>query len=173
MFRLTLTLAVIASFFFAGCYSSNISSSRTTPVTGKRIVIGNIYTTNITKPKGNISQDTLCVCIGQSMQEAFTPYLQEAGFTVITIPITPKMDVLQTMKIADSLGVDYLLTGKADVEAKSYNNVFTRNLTANIINLKSKEVTLKSSFTNGVAVRPIKAAQHLGKKIVGELKKSK
>lgn len=169
MSRFTLYLFIL--FLFAGCYSSNISVPKPIPATGKRIAIGIIYTKNVTKPKGNISPDTLCVCIGQSMQEAFIPYLQEAGFAVITIPITPKMNVFQTMKIADSLGVDYLLTGKADVEAKSYSNVFARNLTANIINVKSQEVILNSSFNNGVAVRPVKAAQHLGKRIVRELSK--
>lgn len=157
-------LFLLAAFTFANC-SSTVSVQDNIAAKGKRIGMGN-FKIEPMKKKGTAT-DTVCACVGQSIQGTLTPYLQEAGFSIVTLPLTHKTTLLETMHIADSMQVDYIMTGVGLVDIQGSNS-FVRELSVKAVN-QSGEVVLSGSFT-GVGTGPAKAAGKIGKQLLKKLK---
>ena len=130
---------------------------------GKRIALEII---NIARQKGGktIYTDSVCVCISQTIAETIYPYLQKAGASIITIPTEQKINESRIYAIADSLHIDYLLSGTGSVERTGKTD-FVRELNIKLVSVPTKEIILTGSFS-GFSVLPSGAADRIGKKIL-------
>jgi hypothetical protein len=158
-------LLLLAAFIFTSC-SSAVSVQNNATANGKKIGIGN-FNIQAIKKKG-AKTDTVCACVAQTIQKTLLPYLQQAGFTVISLPLTSKTTPLETLHIADSLQVDYIMTavGLVDIQ-NSYS--FVRELSVKVMN-QAGETAMSGSFS-GVATGAETAAGKIGKQLVKKLKK--
>lgn len=154
------------SFLLLTSCSSSVAVQNNTTVKGKKIGIGK-FTMLPENKKNKPSTDTVCVCVGQRIGNALIPYLQEAGFTVVMLPLPDKTNHFQTMMVADSMHVDYILSGAGTVSIQG-NNTYVHELTAKAIT-ESGEVILSGSFS-GAGVGAVKAAGRIGKKWVQKMK---
>ena len=103
------------NFFISACSSTNMSTKHNLQSKGKKIGIGTIKIT-AQKKANKPNTDTVCICTSQSTEKAFIPYLQQAGFSVIDLPIIDRLNNNEIMRIADSVKVDYILTGVGIVQ---------------------------------------------------------
>ncbi|RXK81304.1 hypothetical protein [Filimonas effusa] len=156
---------LLFAIILAGCSSSNIAVQDTPIPRGKTIGLG-YFNMQLEKKKKH-NTDTVCYCIGKTIQTALIPYLQKAHFKVIDLPIPEKATDFQAAMIADSMHVDYLLTatGLVDLVGKSS---FVDALSLKAVDLKSGEVAFSGAFS-GVAIRPVKAAGKIGQAIVAKI----
>ena len=107
-------LPTLLLIILTACSSTNVSVSNNFSAKTKKIAIGFIKLSAQTK--SNHNTDTVCICTAQTTQNALIPYLQQAGFTVINLPITNFTDKKEIIRIADSAKLDYILTGVGIVD---------------------------------------------------------
>lgn len=153
--------------FLHACSSTNVSIKNTLQPNGKKIGVGGIKLTP-ERSKGNT--DTVCICTAQSTEQALIPYLQQAGFNVIKLPINERGNNKEIMRIADSAKVDYILTGigVVDIVGKS-KTAFMEQLTIQLQDMHTGEIVTSASFS-GMATRPVKAAGKIGEQLVKKIK---
>jgi hypothetical protein len=158
-------LFLLAAFSLTSC-SSSVSVQDHVPAKGKKIGIGNFKMQSSRRSDG-AKGDTVCACVSQSIQKTLLPYLQQAGFNVITLPLTSKTTAIETLHIADSLQVDYIMTaiGLVNIQGSS---TFVRELSVKAVG-QSGEVAFSASFT-GVATGAETVAGKIGKQLVKKLK---
>ena len=162
-------LLLLLIWFITSCSTTNVTVQKPSAFKNKKIAVANIEVTAV-KKSNRKSTDTVCACTAQSIQQAFLPHLQQAGFTVINIPINQSTDILEAVKIAESLQVDYVLAGagQVDIVGKS---TFMEQLTVKIMSTKTGEVLMSGSFT-GTSIRPVNAANKIGEEMVKKINKS-
>ena len=163
MLRSALLLLVT---ILAGCSSSNIAVQETPIPQGKTIGLG-YFNMQLEKKKKH-NTDSVCYCIGKTIQTALIPYLQKAHFKVIDLPIPEKATDFQAAMVADSMHVDYLLTAVGLVNLVG-NSSFVEALSLKAVELKSGEVAFSGAFS-GTSIRPVKAAGKIGQEIVAKIK---
>ncbi len=129
----------------------------------KRIAVGIIDVGREQKGK-TIYNDTVCACIAKTVGETLYPYLQKKGAVIVTIPYEEKTSETRVYTIADSLQVDYLLTGTGHVNRTGKTD-FMHQLNIKLVSVRSKEVVLTGSFS-GPGVYPAGAAERVGKKML-------
>jgi hypothetical protein len=154
---------IVFLFLLLSACSSKAYLSKQGSLTGKKIALGVI---NITREKGSktVYNDSVCACMGQTIAETIYPYLQKAGATIITIPTEQKTSESRINAIADSLQVDYLLSGTGTTERTGKTD-YMRELNIKLVSVKSKEIVLTGSYS-GFSVLPSGAADRIGKKIL-------
>ncbi len=164
--RVTFFLAIISIIFFSCTTKAYVQ--KPAELKGKKVGIGNIKITATKKRNRLPSQDTICLCIGQSVGEAMQPYLQQAGFSVTNLFLKENMDIAQLYSSADSLQMDYILMGlgTVDIVGKS---TFINQMTIKLVDIKIREIVISGFFT-GTATSPVKAAGKIGKKILQQMK---
>ena len=160
---------ILLIWFFTSCSSTHVTVQKPESFKNKRIAVANIEITAIRKSNKK-STDTVCACTGQSIQQAFLPHLQQAGFTVINLPINQQTDILQAVKMADSLNIDYVLAGAGQVNIVG-TSTFVEQLSVKIIETKTAEIIMSGSFT-GTSIRAVKAANKIGEEMVKKINKS-
>jgi len=72
------------------------------------------------------------------------------------------------MRIADSVKVDYILTGVGIVQMQG-KTPFMHQLTIQLQDMHTGEIVASASFS-GVATRPVKAAGKIGEQLVKKIK---
>lgn len=151
----------------AGCSSTNVSVKNDLKPAGKKIGIGGIKLSP-ERSKGNT--DTVCICSAESTEQALIPYLQQAGFKVVDLPINDRGNKREIMRVADSAKVDYILTGVGVVHiiGKS-KTVFMDQLTIQLQDMHSGEIVTSASFS-GTSTRPVKAAEKIGEELIKKMK---
>ncbi|MBA3674859.1 MAG: hypothetical protein H0W75_07870 [Chitinophagaceae bacterium] len=155
--------------FISGCSSSNVSVKDSLQSKGKKIGIGPIKIT-AQKKSNKQNTDTVCICTAQSTEKAFIPYLQQAGFSVIDLPINDRTNNREIMRVADSAKVDYILTGIGivDIVGKS-KTAYMEQLTIQLQDMNSGEIAASASFS-GTSTRPVKAAGKIGEQLIKKMK---
>ncbi|HEY8689007.1 MAG TPA: hypothetical protein VIM07_07220 [Chitinophagaceae bacterium] len=151
--------------FLYSCSSTNVSVKNNLQPNGKKIGIGTI---KITAQKSKHNTDTVCICTAQSTEKAFIPYLQQAGFSVIDLPINDRTNNREIMRVADSAKVDYILTGVGIVQQQG-KSTFMEQLTIQLQDMHTGEIVTSASFS-GVATRPVKAAGKIGGQLIKKIK---
>lgn len=134
----------------------------------KRIAVTEIVL-GTAQQKNKVRTDTLCDCLASSVAESLYPYLQQAGMTVINLPVTGKSKEGGAYRKADSLQLDYLIFGSGLIEFTG-KAAFMRTLSLKIVDAKSWEVKASGNFS-GPSVTPSGAAKRIGKKLVSQMKK--
>ena len=165
--RTNIIVLLLIGFFIAGCSSTKVAIQNAIELKGKRIGIGAIDITAAKKSKHH-SADTVCACTQQSTQQALMPYLQEAGFKVVNLSAQSSLDFPQSMRAADSLHLDYVLTGVGLVDIVG-SSTFMQQLTVKVLSVNTREIVLSGSFS-GTSIRPVKAAGKLGEQIVKKMR---
>jgi hypothetical protein len=165
--RTNIIVLLLIAFFVAGCSSTKVAIPNANELKGKRIGIGAIDITAAKKSKHH-STDTVCACTQQSTQQALMPYLQEAGFKVLNLSAQSSLDFSQSMRAADSLHLDYVLTGVGLVDIVG-SSTFMQQLTVKVLSVNTREIVLSGSFT-GTSIRPVKAAGKLGEQIAKKMR---
>lgn len=163
MIRSLLVILVI----FAGCSSSNLAVQDVPIPKGKTIGLGYFNMHQQKKKKQNT--DSVCYCIGKTIQTALIPYLQKAHFKVIDLPLPEKATDFRAALIADSMHVDYLLTADGLVSFVGQ-STFVEALSFKAVNLRSGAIAFSGTFS-GTSTRPIKAASKIGEKIAAQIGK--
>lgn len=134
---------------------------------GKRVAVAQILL-DTDRSKDRVKTDTLCHCIAASAAEAFYPYLQQAGLTVIQLPLTGKPLATSIEHLADSLKLDYIVVGKGIVQFVGRTS-FMHDLSLQLVDVKTLEVKASGTFS-GPSVTPAGAAMRIGKKMVNHIK---
>jgi hypothetical protein len=165
--RTNIIVLLLIGFFIAGCSSTKVAIQNAIELKGKRIGIGAIDITAAKKSKRH-STDTVCACTQQSTQQALMPYLQEAGFKVVNLSARSSLDFPQSMRAADSLHLDYVLTGVGLVDIVG-SSTFMQQLTIKVVSVNTREIVLSGSFS-GTSIRPVKAAGKLGEQIAKKMR---
>jgi len=168
MNKLSAIAALISLLLFYSCSTSKAYVQNPLELKGKKIGIGSFEIGAAKKGKGVDSNDTVCVCVGQSVTEALSPYLQQSGMRVVNLSNNAKMDVSEAYSRADSLGADYILFGSGIIHYYG-KSTYADELTIKLVNTKTREVVLTASYTGGVA-SPVKAAGKMGEKILQQMK---
>ncbi len=161
-------LLPICLLFFCAC-STKVSITSSEQFANKRIAIGDISIAPIYK-NNQLKNDTLCACIGSSLGSAMLPFFQEAGMHIIDLP---QKNLLENIRVADSLKINYLLlaTGQVQTYGKPGREAyFMRTLTVKIVDTKSLEVMATGNF-EGPSVYPAGAAKRIGKRFAKLIKK--
>ena len=159
-------LPICLIFFFACSTKVTITSSE--QFSNKRIAIGDITIAPLYK--NYLKTDTLCACIGSSLGSAMLPFFQAAGMQIIDLP---QKNLLENIRVADSLKIDYLLlaTGQVQTYGKpGRETYFMRTLSVKIVDTKSLEVMATGNF-EGPSVYPAGAAKRIGKRFSKSIKK--
>jgi hypothetical protein len=146
----------------SGCSTQAYQSSPNL-FAGKRIAWGVIDITREKKGQ-KINNDTVCVCISQTVAETLYPYFQKAGAEIVKIPNEQRTDEMRIYKAADSLKVDYLISGTGQIHVYGSSD-FMQQLNINLESVKKNVVVWTGSFS-GPSVTPAGAANRIGKKIV-------
>jgi hypothetical protein len=156
----------ILIIFLYSCSSTNVSVKNNLPVSGKKIGIGGI---KLSADRARVNTDTVCICTAQSTEQALIPYLQQAGFNVIKLPINERGNNREIMRIADSAKVDYILTGIGLVHIiGKKKDTFMEQLTIQVQDMHTGEIVSSASFS-GTSVRPVKAAGKIGEQLVKKM----
>ena len=164
-----LKIIIVAAAFFGviGC-TTNLEMQSAKELKGKRIGVQLISIKNTNLPRKKLTgTDTICTCISQSATEAMYPFLQQAGFVVVPLSVGEKTSIYKSVQVADSLKLDYILSGNGIVEFTG-SSPFMHQLTVNAINVKTGAVQFSGSFS-GAAVSPVQAAARIGKQIVKKM----
>lgn len=153
---------------FVSCSSTNTYVSPSLTSKGKKIGIGS-FKIALQKKGNKYGSDSVCNCIAESIETALTPYLNTSGFNVFN-PGPGKIYSTSLIKTASTpdVEVDYVIkgTGLVDKVGSSY---FVNQLSIELQDVKNGEVLISASFT-GVSIRPIKAAQKIGKSLMKKIK---
>jgi hypothetical protein len=158
---------ILLIIFITGCSSSKVSVKNSLQAKGKKIGIGPIKIT-AQKKSNKQNTDTVCICTAQSTEKAFIPYLQQAGFSVIDLPINDRTNNREIMRVADSAKVDYILTGLGVVHIIG-TSTFMEQLTIQLQDMYSGEIAASASFS-GSSTRPVKAAGKIGEQLIKKMK---
>ncbi len=154
-------IIIIACLAIAGC-STKAFVARPGSLTGKRIALASIDITRMQKGK-TIQNDTVCACLGQSIEETIYPYLLKSGATIVMLTNEQRSSTQRMRKAADSLQVDYFLSGSG--VAERYAKVdFMRQLNLKLVAVTSNEIVATGSFS-GTSVTAAGAAKRVGEKI--------
>ncbi|MES2372026.1 MAG: hypothetical protein V4557_05560 [Bacteroidota bacterium] len=158
-------LAVTLLFILLNGCATKAFLAQPVSLTGKRIAVGVI---DISRDKSGttIYNDTVCSCISQTVGETLYPYFQKMGAVILKIPYEQRTSEARIHKIADSLQVDYLISGTGLVNRTGKTD-FMHQLTINLISRQTQEVFLTGSFS-GPGVYPAGAANRVGKKILNQ-----
>jgi hypothetical protein len=160
--KTTISGIVFLLVLLCGC-STQAYQSNPNLFAGKRIAWGVIDITREKKGQ-KINNDTVCVCISQTVAETLYPYFQKAGAEIVKIPNEQRTDEMRIYKVADSLKVDYLISGTGQIHVYGSSD-FMQQLNINLESVKKNVVVWTGSFS-GPSVTPAGAANRIGKKIV-------
>lgn len=161
-------LGTITCIILYSCSTSKAYVQKPQELKGKKIGIGNFEIGTAKKGKGVESNDTVCLCIGQSIASVLTPYLQQSGMGVVNLSGNQKIDFSEAYEKADSLQLDYILFGSGIIHYYG-KSTFADELTIKLVNVKTREVILTASCNSGY-VSPAKAAKKMGEKILQQMK---
>ncbi len=135
---------------------------------GKKVGVQLLNVSNLNLPKkSKTGTDTLCSCISQSATNAIYPFLQQSGFIAVPLNLSPKANILEAVEKADSLQLDYVLSGTGIIRFTG-TDPFMEQLTIKLISVKTGDIKLSGYFT-GSPVRSIPAMERIGKKIVKKM----
>ncbi len=134
---------------------------------GKRVAVAQILL-DTERRKDKVKTDTLCHCIAAAAAEAFYPYLQQTGLTVIQLPLTGKPLASTIEHLADSLQLDYIVVGKGIVQFVGKTS-FMHDLSLQLVDVRTREVRASGTFS-GPSVTPAGAAMRIGKQMVKQIK---
>jgi hypothetical protein len=131
--------------FIYSCSSTNEAVKNLEPK-GKKVGIGVIKLSAPQKSKRNT--DTVCICTRQSTGKALIPYLQQAGFSVIGLPINDRANSTEIRRIADSAKIDYILSGVGVVHIiGKRKDTFMEQLIIQVRDVATGEIVISSSFS--------------------------
>jgi hypothetical protein len=157
---------IISTVLLAGC-STKTYVSNPQKLQGKRVAVTEIILGTDEK-KNKVRTDTLCDCLATTVAESLYPYLQQAGMTVVIIPVTGKPKGAAALRVVDSLQLDYIVSGSGIVQYTG-SSAFMHALSLKITDTKTREVLASGNFS-GPAVYPAGAASRIGKKLVAQMK---
>lgn len=160
-------LFIAICIFFTSCSSVEYAQVNAS-LKGKKVGIIPFDFQGTKKRKSLSAKDTICYCVGQSASTAITPYLMKAGFEVIPFGYNEKLPEAEVWRIADSLGLDYVVTAKGIVSVVGSSN-FIEVLNLHMNNVISKKTHLAVNFS-GVSIRVNRAAKKIGNTIFKKLK---
>lgn len=160
-------LVLLTAYIFSSCSTTEYAQVASS-LKGKRVGIVGFDMNAIKKKQQFNSKDSVCFCVGQSISDAVIPSLLNAGLIVTPISHDKKMSFEENIAIADSLKLDYVLTGNGKVDIVGKSN-FILELNLKMVNVRSRESHMAASFS-GVSIGPIKAGKRIGKKIAKKLK---
>lgn len=165
-FRLFLSVGL--TFLSLACSHTQVASSEPSPAstTSKKLAILPFEVSNDHKPGG--PKDTLCTCIAKDIEAAFIPYLQRAGFQVVALQPSAKLNDFQLNAWADSVQVDYIFSGKATVSLVGSSR-FMHRLNVQVVRTQDRSV-LASASQEAVSVEVNKAVSKVGKALEAKLK---
>lgn len=164
MKQILFVLALYA--IIAGC-STGATVQSSGKLKGKTIGMVPISVSFEKKPKKFNLSDSLYAAIAQSTKEALIPYLQQAGFKVIDLPLAYNASMDEAIKAAEASKAEYIFTGAgmADATGKS---LFMHKLNVRLISLTTSEIAISGSFS-GAGVFINGAAERVGKQIVKKM----
>lgn len=162
MMKFFIALVLICTSFLYSCSSIEYAQVNAS-LKGKKVGVYPFEFSGLKKKQKLNSKDSICFCAAQYASDAITPYLMNAGLTVVPLFHNEKVSFEQVLKTADSLKLDYILVGKGlvDVVGKSY---FLNKLNLKLINRLSKESHFAMEYYSaGITLE--KSIKKIGKKI--------
>jgi hypothetical protein len=148
-----------------GCGTTQVAAPTATRSSqAKTLVILPIEVRNDHKPGRD--QDTLCACIAKDIEAGFLPHLQRAGFEVLNLQPPKSLSDFQLAAWADSLHVDYFLSGRATVSLVGSSR-FMHRMQIQITHTQDRRI-LASASIDAVSLDVQKAVHKVGKALEKE-----
>jgi hypothetical protein len=148
------------------CSSTQVASNKAAQIPrSKTLVILPIAVSNDHKP--GQAKDTLCACIAKDIEAGFLPHLQRVGFQVLNLQPPSSLSDFQLAAWADSLHVDYFLSGRATVSLVGSSR-FMHRLQVQVTHTQDRTI-LASASMEAVSLDVQKAVTKVGKALEKEL----
>jgi hypothetical protein len=158
--------SLLIFFILYACGSTQVASNQSAQTSAsKTLVVLPIEVSNDHKP--GRPKDTLCACIAKDIEAGFLPHLQRAGFQVLNLQPPMPLSDFQLAAWADSLHVDYFLSGRATVSLVGSSR-FMHRMQIQVTHTQDRRV-LASASLDAVSMDVQKAVTKVGKALEKEL----